>query len=360
MNECLSSPCQHGGSCAEDGITFKCYCPIGYNGTTCQYRKKDSDLATTSIFNDLTSIIDTGTSTTLSMSTTSNDFSSTTTGSVQSISSQTTSQITVPVPSTSNGLLFTNVVHSTQQMLSTLSYSLSSPTVEFSAKSMTDTFYLSESSTNKLNATILSASSMSSTAELNTGSSDILHPTQFSLPILVSSSISDNPAQSSVLVSQAPSKLFSEMLPSISVMSSTSELLLPISSSMMVDNSPTLTSPPPLSPSLPYSQESSSSTIVQSTGNRVLPTPTPDSTQFEAKFSSFISGDATIMSTDSISIATQSPSSFISGSDSSPLTDSILFPTISSKSPISTEKNLATINASLSMNFTGSKFYCLI
>ena len=86
VNECLSSPCQHGGSCAEDGInSFKCYCPTGYNGTTCQHRKEDSDLATTSIFNDLTSTIDTGTSTTISISTTSNDFSSTTTGSAQSL-----------------------------------------------------------------------------------------------------------------------------------------------------------------------------------------------------------------------------------------------------------------------------------
>lgn len=35
-NPCLSSPCDNGGTCQEDGDSYKCFCADGFNGTNCE------------------------------------------------------------------------------------------------------------------------------------------------------------------------------------------------------------------------------------------------------------------------------------------------------------------------------------
>ncbi|KFD51558.1 hypothetical protein M513_07608 [Trichuris suis] len=37
INECLSEPCQNGGECEDQINSFKCYCPVGFSGTTCAF-----------------------------------------------------------------------------------------------------------------------------------------------------------------------------------------------------------------------------------------------------------------------------------------------------------------------------------
>ena len=38
-NECDSTPCQNGGTCADQFNKFNCTCPAGYTGATCQTGK---------------------------------------------------------------------------------------------------------------------------------------------------------------------------------------------------------------------------------------------------------------------------------------------------------------------------------
>ena len=35
VNECLSSPCQHGGVCTDEVAGFSCQCPDAFTGPTC-------------------------------------------------------------------------------------------------------------------------------------------------------------------------------------------------------------------------------------------------------------------------------------------------------------------------------------
>ena len=37
-NECLSCPCQHGGTCVDKLDKFDCRCPPGYTGTLCEHQ----------------------------------------------------------------------------------------------------------------------------------------------------------------------------------------------------------------------------------------------------------------------------------------------------------------------------------
>ena len=36
INECLSSPCQHGSSCVDDINSYTCICVDGYTGAICE------------------------------------------------------------------------------------------------------------------------------------------------------------------------------------------------------------------------------------------------------------------------------------------------------------------------------------
>ena len=36
IDECVSSPCQNGGSCSDEVDKYSCICASGYEGATCQ------------------------------------------------------------------------------------------------------------------------------------------------------------------------------------------------------------------------------------------------------------------------------------------------------------------------------------
>ena len=36
IDECTSSPCEHGGNCTDQVDGFSCQCPTGYNGMLCE------------------------------------------------------------------------------------------------------------------------------------------------------------------------------------------------------------------------------------------------------------------------------------------------------------------------------------
>ena len=36
IDECISDPCQNGGTCKDEGNRFTCHCKDGYNGRTCE------------------------------------------------------------------------------------------------------------------------------------------------------------------------------------------------------------------------------------------------------------------------------------------------------------------------------------
>ena len=40
LNECDSNPCQNGGTCIDGFDSFKCSCPYGFDGPTCQGESK--------------------------------------------------------------------------------------------------------------------------------------------------------------------------------------------------------------------------------------------------------------------------------------------------------------------------------
>ena len=39
IGECLSDPCQHGGTCVDNINAFTCICTIGYTGNVCETSK---------------------------------------------------------------------------------------------------------------------------------------------------------------------------------------------------------------------------------------------------------------------------------------------------------------------------------
>ena len=39
IDECLSSPCQNGGTCTDDVNGYTCVCDAGYTGTNCKTGK---------------------------------------------------------------------------------------------------------------------------------------------------------------------------------------------------------------------------------------------------------------------------------------------------------------------------------
>jgi hypothetical protein len=41
VNECLSNPCQNGGTCQDHLAYYNCSCPMGYAGTHCEDNVND-------------------------------------------------------------------------------------------------------------------------------------------------------------------------------------------------------------------------------------------------------------------------------------------------------------------------------
>lgn len=39
VDECASDPCQHGGTCTDGHLSYKCTCADGYTGTVCETGK---------------------------------------------------------------------------------------------------------------------------------------------------------------------------------------------------------------------------------------------------------------------------------------------------------------------------------
>lgn len=58
INECDSSPCQHGGNCTHGINSYNCSCPERYSGTNCEIDLVDDCKPTNPCFNNATCVDD--------------------------------------------------------------------------------------------------------------------------------------------------------------------------------------------------------------------------------------------------------------------------------------------------------------